>query len=154
MLLTARLELGQWLIRSTDGGKNWSTRLPTIVNSPHGPFDSVTAGCSSAGKKLWSEDRKIGVCESSDDGLTWKWLAEIPTRGGDDANGKSYHELHAVEAADGTLVVQIRNHNKANSGETLQSESRTEAKPGENRIPSASGACRLTCSPSGTATSS
>jgi hypothetical protein len=35
----------------------------------------------------------------------------------------AYHELHAVEAADGTLIAQIRNHNKANAGETLQSES-------------------------------
>jgi hypothetical protein len=35
-----------------------------------------------------------------------------------------YHELHAVEAADGTLIAQIRNHNAANKGETLQSESK------------------------------
>ncbi len=33
-----KAELGEWLIRSTDGGKTWSTRLPTIVNSPHGPI--------------------------------------------------------------------------------------------------------------------
>jgi sialidase-1 len=32
-------------------------------------------------------------------------------------------ELHAVEATDGRIVLQLRNHNKANSGETLQSES-------------------------------
>jgi len=40
-----------------------------------------------------------------------------------DAAPKGYHELHAVEAADGRLIVQIRNHNKANSNETLQTES-------------------------------
>ena len=35
----------------------------------------------------------------------------------------AYHELHAVEAAAGRLIVHIRNHNTANAGETLQSES-------------------------------
>src|SRR5690606_10953552 len=45
---------------------------------------------------------------SRDDGLTWSLLAEIPTRPGDDA--VHYHELHGVEAANGTIVVQIRSH--------------------------------------------
>jgi Neuraminidase (sialidase) len=38
------------------------------------------------------------------------------------------HELHAVEAADGTIIAQIRNHNAANKGETLQSESKDGGK--------------------------
>lgn len=117
-----KAELGEWLIRSTDGGKTWSTRLPTIVNSPHGPIQLRDGRLLYAGKKLWTDDKKIGVCESTDDGATWKWLAEIPTRSGDEVP-KGYHELHAVEAENGTLIAQIRNHNKTNSGETLQSES-------------------------------
>jgi hypothetical protein len=48
-------------------------------------------------------------------------LAAIPARDGDQHT--NYHELHAVEAADGRIVVQLRNHNKANVGETLQCES-------------------------------
>ena len=43
-------------------------------------------------------------------------------RPGDSATS-SYHELHAVEADDGTLIAQIRNHNTANAGWTLQTES-------------------------------
>ena len=117
-----KAELGQWLIRSTDGGKTWSTRLPTIVNSPHGPIQLKDGRLLYAGKMLWTDDKKIGVCESKDDGLTWQWLAEIPTRKGDSA-AKSYHELHAVEASDSTLIAHIRNHNTANAGWTLQSES-------------------------------
>ncbi len=117
-----KAELGEWLIRSTDGGKSWSTRVPTIVNSPHGPIQLKDGRLLYAGKQLWTGDKKIGVCESKDDGLTWQWLAEIPTRKGDNA-AKDYHELHAVEAADGTLIAQIRNHSKANAGWTLQSES-------------------------------
>lgn len=120
-------ELGQWIIRSTDGGKSWSPQIPTIVNSPHGPIQLKDGRLLYAGKQLWTQERKIGVCESKDDGLTWQWLADIPTRKGDEAE-KSYHELHAVEAADGTLIAQIRNHNEANKGGTLQSESKDGGK--------------------------
>jgi sialidase-1 len=116
-----KAELGEWAIRSTDGGKSWSNRIPTIVNSPHGPIQLSDGRLLYAGKQLWTEEQKIGVCESTDDGQTWKWLAEIPTRSGDSV--KEYHELHAVEAKDGTLIAQIRNHNSTNARETLQSES-------------------------------
>src|SRR4029453_4649599 len=54
-------------------------------------------------------------------GQTWKWLAEIPARAGDQA--AEYHELHAIETGDGRLIAHIRNHNKPNARETLQSES-------------------------------
>ena len=118
-----KAELGEWALRSTDGGLTWSPRIPTIVNSPHGPVQLKDGRLLYAGKQLWTGEKKIGVCESKDDGLTWNWLAEIPARKGDDPVA-SYHELHAVEAADGTLIAQIRNHNKENAGWTLQSESR------------------------------
>lgn len=115
-------ELGQWCIRSEDGGKSWGERIPTIVNSPHGPTQLEDGRLLYAGKQLWTEEKKIGVCESKDDGKTWQWLAEIPTREGDLVTRK-YHELHAVEAANGTIVAQIRNHNSVNSHWTLQTES-------------------------------
>ena len=63
------------------------------------------------------------MAESRDDGQSWQWLAEIPTRQGDSAEN-GYHELHAVEAADGTFIARIRNHNQPNRGETLQTESK------------------------------
>ncbi|MSU49808.1 MAG: exo-alpha-sialidase [Opitutus sp.] len=116
-----KAELGEWVIRSTDGGRTWSPRIATVVNSPHGPIQLRDGSLLYAGKKLWAQERKIGVSVSSDDGLTWQWLAEIPTRQGD--KGSSYHELHAVEAANGTIVAQIRNHNDADKGSTLQTES-------------------------------
>lgn len=114
-------ELGQWMIRSTDGGVNWSARYPSIVNSPHGPIQLSDGRLLYAGKELWTGQRRVGVCESLDDGQSWRWLADIPARP-DDAVG-NYHELHAVEAVDGKIVTHIRNHNKANAGETLQTES-------------------------------
>jgi hypothetical protein len=117
-----KAELGQWILRSTDGGLTWSTRLPSIVNSPHGPIQLRDGRLLYAGKELWTEEKRIGVCESLDDGQTWRWLAEIPTRPGDKVP-KGYHELHAIEANDGRILVQIRNHNSANDQETLQCES-------------------------------
>ena len=113
-------QLGQWMIRSTDGGVTWSPPYSSIVNSPHGPVQLADGRLLYAGKELWTGDRRVGVCESRDDGATWKWLAEIPVRAGDKAS--SYHELHAVEAG-GRIIVQIRNHNQPDAGETLQTES-------------------------------
>lgn len=116
-----RAELGQWMIRSCDGGRIWSTRYATMVNSPHGPIQLADGRLLYAGKELWTGQKRVGVCESADDGQSWRWLAEIPARAGDSA--EHYHELHAVETLDGRIIVQIRNHNPVNNGETLQSES-------------------------------
>ena len=114
-------ELGQWMIRSTDGGLTWSQRYGSTVNSPHGPIQLSDGRLLYAGKELWTAARRAGVCESLDDGQTWRWLAEIPTRPGDRA--ADYHELHAVECPSGRLLAHIRNQNTLNDRETLQSES-------------------------------
>lgn len=119
--------LGEWLLRSTDGGITWSAPIATVVNSPHGPIQLKDGRLLYPGKQLWTGDKKIGVAESKDDGLTWQWLAEIPAREGDKVPD-GYHELHGVEAADGTLIVHIRNHNTAHKGETLQTESKDGGK--------------------------
>ena len=114
------------MIRSTDGGLTWSPRYPSLVNSPHGPIALADGRLLYAGKQLWAAQERVGVCQSLDDGQSWQWLAEIPTRPGD--TPAEYHELHAVETIDGRLIVQIRNHNAANAQETLQCESRDGGK--------------------------
>ena len=116
-----KAELGQWMLRSADGGVTWSARYTSIVNSPHGPVPLADGRLLYAGKELWTGERRVGVCESRDDGQSWQWLAAIPARPGDDP--EHYHELHAVETGDGRIVAQIRNHNAANANETLQTES-------------------------------
>jgi sialidase-1 len=115
-----RSQLGCWMLRSTDGGVTWSTPYRVPLNSPHGPVVVSGNRLIYAGKDLWGDGR-IGVCESTDDGVNWRWLADIPTRPGDQA--AAYHELHAVEAVPGRLIVHIRNHNEGHRNETLQSES-------------------------------
>jgi hypothetical protein len=117
-----RAQLGEWVLRSVNGGISWSNPIRSLVNSPHGPIQLKDGRLLYAGKKLWTPENEIGVCESQDDGQTWQWLSTIPTREGDGA-ARGYHELHVVEAADGTLLVHIRNHNANNALETLQTES-------------------------------
>lgn len=116
-----KAQLGVWMQRSTDGGKTWSKPYDCLVNSPHGPIQLSDGRLLYAGKDLWRAPNRVGACESTDDGLTWRWLGEVPERPGD--KHTAYHELHAVETQDGRLVAQIRNHNPANAGETLQTES-------------------------------
>ncbi len=116
-----RKQLGNWMIRSTDGGIEWSAPYRVPLNSPHGPVQISKGRLIYAGKALWTEENRVGVAQSLDDGQTWDWLAMIPTRAGDDH--RNYHELHAVEAADGRLIAHIRNHNAKNNRETLQTES-------------------------------
>jgi len=110
------------ILRSTDDGVSWSAPQLSLVNSPHGPIQLSDGRLLYAGKELrQGSEERIGVSQSTDDGQTWEWLATIPTRDGDDH--REYHELHAVEAADGRIVCQIRNHNEADARETLQCES-------------------------------
>ena len=117
---TRKQSLGVWMLRSTDGGVSWSTPYRCLVNSPHGPVGLRDGSMLYAGKALWADNR-VGVCGSTDDGETWQWLSDIPTRDGD--TKENYHELHAVECKSGKLIVHIRNHNSKNSRETLQTHS-------------------------------
>ena len=100
--------------------------LPTTGNE-HGPIQLDDGRLLYLGKQLYTREQRIGAVESRDDGLTWQWLAEIPARPDDDAT-RSYHELHGVEAADGTIIAHIRNEYGANDGETLQAESKDGGK--------------------------
>jgi sialidase-1 len=113
--------LGCWMLRSEDGGLNWSQAYRVPGNSPHGPVNLSDGRLMYAGVDLWDDERMVGVWVSDDDGKTWPLLAKLPIRAGDDP--KSYHELHSVEAADGRWIVQIRNHNAVNNRETLQTHS-------------------------------
>ena len=113
--------LDTWMLRSTDVGLTWSTPYRVPVSSPHGPIALADGRLLYPGKQLWKSEGKVGVCESADDGKSWRWLAEIPVRPIDSA--AQYHELHGVQAGDGRILVQIRNENSQNRGETLQTES-------------------------------
>ncbi len=107
----------QWMIRSEDRGLTWSAPYSVPLMSPHGPVLAAGGRLLLAGKN----GSVIAVAESTDDGKTWGIVGTIPSAPGHDP--KQYHELHMVEASNGRLVAQIRNHNEQNHYETLQSES-------------------------------
>lgn len=88
-------ETGYWMTRSTDGGVNWSPRYRVPGYSPHGPINLLDGRLFYA----TSNGKKAIAYVSEDDGLTWKSLSEMPVRAG---------ELHAVQAKDGTIIVQVR----------------------------------------------
>src|SRR5262249_17905941 len=117
--------LGTWMLRSTDGGMTWSKPYRVPVNSPHGPVQLSDGRLLYAGKRLWDSEA-VGVCESRDDGQSWQWLTDLPVRQGDQS--LNYHELHAVDAGGGRIVVHIRNENQQSFGETLQTESQDGGK--------------------------
>jgi len=107
------IELGSWMIRSTDGGRSWSAPYRCPVNSPHGPIQLSDGRLLYPGKIFWygpsgQSKGRIGVCESTDDGQSWRWLAEIPTREGDDLDIREVagavagvdHAFQRAEAAD------------------------------------------------------
>ena len=110
------------MIRSTDGGVTWSERYATHFNSPHGPIQLSDGRLLYMGTELWTQEHRSGAAISEDDGQTWRVAGIVPTRDGDTC--AAYYELHAVEATDGTLVAHIRNGNKNNGDENLQTVSK------------------------------
>jgi sialidase-1 len=88
-------ETGYWMMRSTDGGLNWSLRQRVPGYSPHGPVNLQDGRLFYAA----SNGKKALAMISSDDGLIWEVVSEMPVRAG---------ELHAVQAADGSILVQVR----------------------------------------------
>ncbi|MBR1586825.1 MAG: exo-alpha-sialidase, partial [Kiritimatiellae bacterium] len=117
--------LGNWAVRSRDNGKTWSKpeKLALKGQTPHGPillkdgslfqigrsFTNARIGTSEKGRTLISAER------STDGGRTWQMLCpEIPDMNGENAKPHMFHEPHAVELADGTLVGQIRYHGPDN----------------------------------------
>ncbi len=113
-------ELGVWTIRSEDGGATWSAPVNSIVSSPHGPTELANGDLLFVGNDLHRSKRCLAVI-SKDEGRSWSKIGEIPPREGD--AGDAYWEFHAVQANDGRVVAQVRNHHPQNEGETLQCES-------------------------------
>lgn len=107
-------DIGYWLARSVDRGRTWTARYKAPGYNPHGPIALEDGRVFYAA----ADGRKAAAWISSDDGVSWTHVGDLPTRAG---------ELHAAEAGDGTLIVQVRDKiaiDGATKQRTLQTESR------------------------------
>ncbi len=101
--------LDSWTRRSTDRGKTWEPRVNAVATSPHGPTELSDGRLLYVGG--WETYKKTGepvvdVMESSDQGRTWSYLAQIPVALGTQRGW--YHEPHCVETATGRIVCLFR----------------------------------------------
>ena len=96
-------DVGYWMLRSSDGGPTWSARYAVPGYSPHGPTELADGRLFYAA----ADGKKAGAYLSDDDGLTWKLIADLPVRAG---------EMHAVQAADGALIVHVRDKQATSKG--------------------------------------
>lgn len=119
--------LDYFTARSADGGKTWEAPARTPGTAPHGPIvlkdgRLLFVGITYAGHfGIHSgATNEISVAESRDQGRSWRRLGAIGLPAGEKVS--LFHEPHAVEAADGRIVAQIRYHGKG--GCLWQSESK------------------------------
>ena len=137
-------EHGFFMLRSTDQGKSWSPKYRIGVNNVHGPIvldDGSLFYCGRA----WNTScmmpstfaEAIVSMRSTDDGLTWEEVSLY----GNSKTGifagyqmRDWHEIHSVQAGDGTIITQIRSHSEA-PPRTLQMVSHDRGKTWEDLHP-------------------
>ena len=111
---TRKQWLGYWVRRSEDNGKTWGDPSRTGISAPHGPIPLKDGRLIYVGT-----GGGIGVEESTDDGVTWQRIAQIPSPSSFYAD-----EPHVVECSNGRLVAMFRNEHPDLSQRFLgQSES-------------------------------
>ena len=123
--------IGNWIRRSTDGGKTWGEYMDSIVTAPHGPVELKDGRLLYLGvNNHWSArprpetplgKRRVLAVESPDDGKTWRPIGFVPIPKGVAPGG--FHEPHFVEAADGKLVGMLRHHGQPGDRVLWQTES-------------------------------
>ena len=103
-------------IRDTRGV--WGPRIPVTTTSPHGPVLLRDGTLFYLGKRFarWENGTYdatmktlthggILVSASADGGATWTERGAVP-----DVDGVTFHEPHAIELADGTILGLLRGH--------------------------------------------
>lgn len=109
--------LGQFMLRSTDGGATWEDKWAVPVGNVHGPCLLKDGALLWVGRNInynrqMTENRyddSVIACRSEDGGRTWQQLARLPEVPGQKQT--QWHEVHQIQTADGTIVCHIRNEN-------------------------------------------
>jgi len=103
---------GNWVRRSTDGGKTWGPPIRTHGSTPHGPIELkdgrlLYVGNTPRGEDDFAKRQKPAITAevSCDDGLSWEIIGKI-TMAPEDRGGAD--EPSVVELPDGKLICLIR----------------------------------------------
>ena len=111
--------LGNWRISSRHNGRTCSKpeKMIGVSQTPHGPILLRDGSLFQIGRSF-SDSRQgegekgrtiISTWKSLDAGHTWTCLCpELPDMNGENSKPHQFHEPHAVELSDGTLVAQNR----------------------------------------------
>ena len=113
--------LGYYRLISKDNGYTWSKpeKMKGVSQSPHGPIllndgSLLQLGRSFAAAKPGTTEEErtiISAWRSTDLGATWSCLCpSVPDSNGENALPGMFHEPHAVQLPDGTLVGLVRYH--------------------------------------------
>ncbi len=104
--------LGNWTRRSEDNGKTWDQPIPTISTAPHGPIQLKDGRLLYIGNGILNGKPTNTIEESSDDGRSWKVIADFPKPEG---YVGGLGEPHMVELASGKIIALFRNEPKDRS---------------------------------------
>lgn len=97
----ARRQVGAWVRLSRDGGKTWSGRVSTEVQTPHGGVLLRDGRLLMLGLRIKEGSRRYFAAESADLGCSWRIVAELPLKGVEPH--WSLGEPSLFEGLDGTL---------------------------------------------------
>ena len=123
---TRRNALGYFRSVSKDNGRTWSKpeRMKAVSHTPHGPIllrdgSLLQLGRSTRNSQLDTgkdySQSIISAWKSVDKGATWTCLCpEVPDMNGENRQTFVFHEPHAIELPDGTLLGLVRYHGADN----------------------------------------
>jgi hypothetical protein len=98
--------LGNWVLRSGDGGRSWGEPIRVNASTPHGPVQLRDGRILYLGVGKLDGERAIVAEESVDDGRSWNVIGTVSHP--PETAHRGLGEPHLVETASGKLVGLFR----------------------------------------------
>ena len=114
---TRKRFLGNWVMRSEDGGRSWEDPVRVNASAPHGPVQLRDGRILYLGTGRLDGERTIVAEESADDGRTWKVIGTVSHP--PETAHRGLGEPHLAETAGGRLVGLFRVGGEDMSGRFL-----------------------------------
>ena len=98
--------VGNWVLRSEDGGRSWGEPIRVNASTPHGPVQLSDGRILYLGVGTIDGERALVAEESADDGRTWEVIGSVSHP--PETAHRGLGEPHLVETASGKLVGLFR----------------------------------------------